>query len=211
MIWEAPKLWDKETVYILGGGISLKKIDLSLLIDRKCIGINNAYLLGDWVDVCYFGDSRWLDWHENLDKFKQSWRKYKGLKISCSFKTRDKPDIKYLELSKKQMGIETNLKRVCWNKTSGGSAVNLAYHLGASKIVLLGFDMRNVGNWHDDHFIKSEATDMTFDRFNRCWRFISEDLNKLNVDIVDTCMDGAIPPCIRKEEYLSIIRGSNND
>lgn len=34
---------------------------------------------------------------------------------------------------------------------SGANAINLAYLLGAGRIVLLGYDMRENGHWHPDH------------------------------------------------------------
>lgn len=45
-------------------------------------------------------------------------------------------------------------KGVCTGGNSGYQAVNLAYLLGASRIVMLGFDMTGEGNrnhWHLDH------------------------------------------------------------
>jgi len=57
-------------------------------------------------------------------------------------------------------GLQTRTNdELCWGKNSGAAAVNLALLLGASKIVLLGFDMKvdmengkhEGHNWHDSH------------------------------------------------------------
>ena len=63
--------------------------------------------------------------------------------------------MKYLERDRRKgPGISTNPKAICWNKNSGGSAINLAYHLGGSEstVYLFGFDMskgpNGEGNWH---------------------------------------------------------------
>ena len=54
--WNPPQIWKDQTAFILGGGPSLKDADLDLIHDRRVIGVNNAYQLGSWVDVCWFGD-----------------------------------------------------------------------------------------------------------------------------------------------------------
>ena len=55
-MWKPPKIWKGGTAYIIGGGPSVNDADLSLIHDRRVIGVNNAYSLGGWVDVCWFGD-----------------------------------------------------------------------------------------------------------------------------------------------------------
>ena len=54
--WIPPQIWKGQTVFILGGGPSLNEANLDLIHDRRVIGVNNAYQLGSWVDVCWFGD-----------------------------------------------------------------------------------------------------------------------------------------------------------
>ena len=54
--WHPPKMWNDKTVFVLGGGPSLNGTNLDLIRDERVIGANNAYQLGSWVDVCWFGD-----------------------------------------------------------------------------------------------------------------------------------------------------------
>ena len=61
--WSAPEMWRDETVFIIGGGPSLAEMDLSPIHSRPVIGVNNAYALGPWVDVIFFGDAHW--WPHN--------------------------------------------------------------------------------------------------------------------------------------------------
>jgi len=50
---------------------------------------------------------------------------------------------KWVKLMKRQpKGMCLEKDGLSWNKSSGATAVNLAYHLGAKKVVLLGFDMK---------------------------------------------------------------------
>jgi hypothetical protein len=54
--WIAPKMWAGGTAFIVGGGPSLKGVDLTPIHHRRVIGVNNAYRMGNWVDICWFGD-----------------------------------------------------------------------------------------------------------------------------------------------------------
>ena len=213
MIWKVPKMWEGETVFIIGGGPSLNDLDLSLIHDKRCIGVNNAYRLGDWVDICWFGDSRWLEWHQNRKNLRDGWREFAGIRASSAARIKDHKDIKYVALSQgKPYGIETDPYKICWNKTSGTSAINLAYHLGASKIVLLGFDMQivdNKHNWHDEHIVHGDKAD-PYDRFMKCWKDLTTELKALGRDMVNCSVTSAIPEeLVRKQEYLEAVEESN--
>jgi hypothetical protein len=163
--------------------------------------------------MLWFGDSRWLEWHYTRREFMASWKAFKGIRVSCVQRIKDHKVIKYVKLSSTKFGIETDPLKVCWNKTSGASAINLAYHLGAKKIVLLGFDMQIVDgneNWHKDHVFQGDKPN-PYPLFLEPFKGISEDLKKLNVEIVNTCMDSAIPETlIPKQEYKEVLYGQNS-
>ena len=54
--WTPPKIWEGQTAFIIGGGPSINDLDMDLIKDRRVIGTNNAYQMGGWVDICWFGD-----------------------------------------------------------------------------------------------------------------------------------------------------------
>jgi hypothetical protein len=122
------------------------------------------------------------------------------------------PTIKYVAQSEKTKGIAKDPTKVCWNNTNGASAINLAYHLGAKKIVLLGFDMKKVNgkrNWHDDHLSHKDAPD-PYKKYLIPFKNISEDLEAVNVELINTCMDSAIPEhLVPKKEYLEVVNANN--
>lgn len=175
-LWNVPKIWDGGECWIIGGGTSvprqfgvpeeviLKVMTgapaseyspyLSPIHKKHVIGINNAYKIGDWLDVIFFGDCAWYVMHkENLAKINR-------LKVTCCDRFA-KPDalcegIKYLAKDKtKNLGISNNPSLVCWNNNSGAAAISLAAHFGVKRIVLLGFDMnldeKRVSHWHGSH------------------------------------------------------------
>ena len=202
--WKAPRIWPDSTVYIIGGGESLnKEKDLPLIHDKRVIGCNDAFLLGDWVDVCWFGDNRWWEW--NREKL----RDFGGLKVCCCSGLKNRIDLKLLSRNgNKSEGIGENPYYVSWNRSTGASAINLAYHFGAKKIVLLGFDMKRVegkDNWHDNHKIKHTKTTPPYNRYLQAFIAISKDAKTLGVEIINCSMDSAITQFdkVSLEEVLS--------
>lgn len=150
--WRIPRIWPGRTVYILGGGPSLKLVDVDRLRGQRVIAVNNAYQIAPWADVLFFGDCRWLKWHEG------GVRKFSGLKITtCDQHLSILGEALRIRVVKKKnapAGLFRDPSMLAWNANSGACAINLSVYLGAVRIVLLGFDMRKIdgqGNWHADH------------------------------------------------------------
>jgi hypothetical protein len=174
------------------------------LFDKKVIGVNNAFKFGSWVDVCWFGDLKWWNWHqEELFNFP-------GLVMTCNenAELKGEPWLKKLRRARipKSQGIVTTPAQVCWNACSGNSAINLAVLFGVKKIVLLGFDMKFIGekedkNWHDAH---KESKHDPFRRFINVHKLIAEDAQKLGVEIINTSLESALNvyPKKRLEEVI---------
>ena len=146
-------MWEGETVYVVGGGPSLREMDLAPLHGRCVLGINSAWELGPWVKVTYFGDRMWWDWnHARLVD-------YPGLLV-CSLPptTLSHPRIRSVRRDNRLGLWWRTREKINWNRNSGASGINLALHFGAARVVLLGFDMGtkegapNGGhNWHGSH------------------------------------------------------------
>lgn len=152
--WSIPKIWSDAVVFIIGGGPSLKGFDFTPIQKYRVIGVNQAFRLGDWVDVCWFGDcSFYTNNREDL-------REFAGLKITCCTRVPEHgwPDVKNVGRGK-QLGLVMKPDQVGWNRNSGASAINVALHLGAKTIILLGFDMmpnNKEHNWHDRYGVRSK-------------------------------------------------------
>lgn len=156
MKWSAPKIW-KGDCWIIGGGSSISEqfnissdvvpetLDefrnygehLKPIHEKRIIAVNLAAFFGDWIEVAYWGDSNvyteYRNWFDN----------FSGLKVSSAGKFSDEsfPNIKHL-YKDNNVGITKDRTAISWcGKNSGSSAINLAYHLGATRIFLLGFDM----------------------------------------------------------------------
>jgi len=201
-----PKIWEGETVYVIGGGPSLKQSPLHLIHDRRVLGVNDAFKLGTWVDACYFGDCKWWGWN------REEFLKYPGLRMTSCQRLYHLYVVKIWKRGKPK-GVETKPGFISWNGNSGMSAINVAYHFGAKKIVLLGFDMQGkkdhkgvvTFNWHNYH--KSPPVPHAYkSRYLPCMHTIVEDLKALKVEIVnaseETAIDPLIVPRVRLEDTL---------
>lgn len=154
--------WTGETVFILGGGPSLKGFDPRRLRGHKVIGVNEAGLsLCPWADILFWADMRWIQW--NAPRLHLHTGEYR---YTCQLAglTEDMR-ARYIEW-KPRITDEPNLK---WNAfdldpekvagfDGGSRCINLAYHTGAERVVLLGFDMHDLpmtswrdGNFHSEH------------------------------------------------------------
>jgi len=235
MIWKAPKMWDGGTCFIIGGGPSLveqfqippeivaevrrNKANISTyspyleaLHDKHVIGVNNAYLLGDWVDCCFFGDCAWYLVH------RVPLAKFQGIKVTCCDRFANKPvakceGIKYLAkgggkglpgADSKLYGISENPSKVAWNSNSGAAAISLAAHFGVKRIILLGFDMQapdGMTHWHFGHNPKNKQP---FNRHLRGFPVIAKDAQCMGIEIFNASPNSKIElfPKLTLEEAL---------
>ncbi len=211
--WVIPKIWDDGECWILGGGPSMPRqfgVPESVIQQvlngvkppsvyspylypihqRNVVGINAAYLIGNWMKVIFFGDQGFFKSH------KLRLAKYPGLVVTCAapkaYEYR-RYGIKLVERDSMKAGISSEPNKVIWNHNSGAAAISLAVHLGAKKIRLLGFDMRaDESNTHWHSVYKKNLSDHTVKRHLRGWPQIAADGKKMGVEIINVSPDSAI-------------------
>lgn len=151
--------WKGRRCFILGGGPSLKEIDLSRLRGELTIGINRALELID-PTMIFSMDARFYGWlmagefgSEVTRKYRKSaawkiWMDTHGYLFGPEVQTIPCP------LQAANLSVETGIAR---GTNSGLLALKVALALGASPIYLMGFDMHHEGGrqkwWHDGYKI----------------------------------------------------------
>jgi hypothetical protein len=223
-IWNIPRIWEGETVFIIGGGYSIlsqfgipdrvikkvnnKKAKLSAysrymkqLHKKNVIGINVAYQLGSWIDFIYFTDESFLVMHDaQLKRHKAT--KVTGFDFDERFNY-----CKRVKQPVKPYGICTEKNTVFQNRNSGAGAINLAYHLGAKTIVLIGFDgMEIKGRIHFHTEYKNtilERVTHPIDTEKQPYPDIKRDSDNLGIKIVNTSFASKITEFIKRpiEKY----------
>ena len=141
-----PRAWPGETVVCLGGGPSLTPEDVAACAGRRRIAINDAYQLAPDCDVLYAADHQW--WTRHPEAWDLNCLRY-------SLQPNKRPPHQVIALQVTGLaGLESWAGGLRTGGNSGYQAINLAVHLGASKIILLGYDMQKTGgrlHWHPDH------------------------------------------------------------
>jgi hypothetical protein len=189
------KIFTGETVFIYGGGPSLPNIVKGRNIKHPVIGINHAILLGVRIDICFFGDSRFY-W-----AMKDEFIKHNIIKISCDRRSSKISDTAIPDSDTSIIkipysnghGVHIQKDKINFNSSSGGATTDLAIHLGASRIVLVGFDMHWVdgkSNWHP-HVL--QKTNKPYTNFIKPFEALARDAKYHNVEILNATPNSLLP------------------
>lgn len=214
-VWPA-LVWTGATVVVIASGPSLTPADCDLVKswrnglglgclvapDRRAIVINTSYQLAPWADILYACDGRWWEHYYNQvrDFAGQLW-------------TQDEPASRKFERlhyvrSESKPGLNKLIGVINQGQNGGHQAVGLAYQAGASKVVLLGFDMGEGGghsklHWHPDHPARLHSFPQ-YEVWVRNFEVLARDLKVMGVELVNASRRSALRnvPKVLLEEAL---------
>ena len=136
----------------------MKEVDLEPLKNFHIIGVNQSWKLGLWVDVVLFGDVKWWRWTVLRDEeTKEAFLNHPSIKVTnCEWFYAHKMKPKGIKvMARAGTAYSKKPGHLGWPLNTGGAAINLAAILGATRVLLLGFDGRAGGeagnNWHTDY------------------------------------------------------------
>ncbi len=194
-----PRLWPGETVVCIGGGPSLTVSDVELVRGHaRVIAVNDAYRLAPWADVLYAADAKWWKWHSVvLD--------CAGAKYSIeSRETVTWPDVQTLR-NTGWTGLELVPTGLRAGHNSGYQAINLAVHLGAKRILLLGYDM-TLGTAGESHWFGEHPDGLIspYPQMRAAFDTLVEPLTALGVEVLNCSRRTALTafPCVALEDAL---------
>ncbi|MFP4018064.1 MAG: class I SAM-dependent methyltransferase [Bacteroidales bacterium] len=226
--WTVPRMWQNRDVYIIGGGSSvplqfgvpediIRKVEkgelpvsvyspyMKAIHDKPVIGVNMAFKLGDWIDICFFGDKSFYD----KNGIEKELEEFKGLKVGGHrFYNSDamkEKGIHCLLRSKKRYGISDTPDTICWNGNSGAAAISIAVHAGAKRIILIGFDMyvsKTHSHWHN---LYGKSKTPPFKNHMKGFSQIAQDAEKIGVEIYNVSLHSSIPhfPKVKIDDILN--------
>lgn len=159
---EIQRLWQGETVVLLGGGPSLTLAQVDRVGQAhgagfvRCIAVNDAYLLAPWADVLYFADLAWFKWHADgipkpvlgmtAGQVRERFAVFRGQKCTIQQYNDRTPDDPAVHVMRNRdhpahgEGLSGNADELVTGRNSGFQAFNLAVLAGATQIILLGYD-----------------------------------------------------------------------
>lgn len=191
--------WAGETICIAASGPSIRKEQIEHCRGKcRVLTINNTFQLAPWADAHYATDrSWWKRYGDQLSSEQQKWcsdewvqAAYKAHKISVRHGS----------------GLCIRLGEVNSGLNSGYQAVNLAFHLGVKKIILLGYDFQYTdgkSHWHGDHGKGLNNPD-NIGGWIKYWWPMAEDLQSYGVEVVNCTTQTALTQFRRASIYEEV-------
>jgi len=190
----ADRLWPGSTIACLATGPSLNQEDVDYVRPFcKVLAINDAHRLAPWADVLYSSDRRWWTHYKGVPDFK-------GLKFGVgsgmgkSNGFAKLPDIRVLK-NAGYNGLELSNDGLRTGRNSGHAAINLAVHLGALRIILLGYNLSYQGgkaHFFGDHPQGLPQNPSLFPGFRRSFASLVDPLEELGITIYNCTEDTSL-------------------
>lgn len=198
-LWEVPRVWPDETIVIAASGPSIIEFDLEAIRqEARLIVVNDAYKLVSSADALYACD--WWWWAHNEKAFS-----FPAVRVGLGYNAQAESWITGWPHSKEaekvnllqstgQHGLELEDRTaVRTGGNSGYQAINFAVHLGASRIILLGYDMKPSEELGSHFFGEHEGRARPpFDQFLRAFETIVEPLEEAGVSVINCTPDSAL-------------------
>ncbi len=200
-----PRLSNGGTEVCVASGPSLVAEDVDYVRGKATvIAINDSVRLAPWADVLYSSDKGW--WLEHTKER----RSFQGLKVRVHSGT-DKPTAKPLD-GKHCQSCRLRLPQSgrCWceglltlrnggykglaldpeflvtGNNSGTAAINVAVHLGAKRVLLLGYDMgpdsKGRRHFYDTHAVTVSSP---FEQFRKLTATMVEPLKAAGIEVLN--------------------------
>ena len=205
VIGSVERLWPGSTIVCIGGGPSLNQADVDRCKGAHVIAVNDAYRMAPWADVLYACDARWWNWHA------KALSGFEGLRFGLHV-----PNATVLNGCQVTMlrnagprGLSNSPDAVCHGSNSGYQAVNVAVHLGASRIVLLGYDMQPSKDgrvhWFGQHAIPQATSRPPFEAFKAAFESLRKPLKDLGIEVINATRETALTtfPRVTIDEALA--------
>ena len=180
--------WPDATIVCVATGPTLTIEDLVAVRGRApVVAVNDAIRLAPWADVLYSSDRGWWRYYAGVPDFP-------GLKVGIGWKVGDAsqmyrlPSVQILQHTGTD-GLEVVPTGLRSGGHSGYAAINLAVHLGARRIVLLGYTGGPVDG--RTHFFGRhpsglpESTTENYATFRRAYATLVGPLSAAGVSVVN--------------------------
>ncbi|MEK9752496.1 MAG: hypothetical protein VW338_04695 [Rhodospirillaceae bacterium] len=142
--WTVPPEWRGEAAFVIVGGPSALTEPIERLEGRHVIAVNSSYERAPWAPVVYFSDARWYNWH--AARLKQ----LPARLVTTSAAVHGERLHRLARVSPPP-GLQTSPRALAVRHTSTTGAINLAWHLGADPIVVVGLDLYTAGKVTHHH------------------------------------------------------------
>ena len=193
-----PALCPGGVVACIAGGPSVTPAQLAAVRGQvdAVIAINGSYRAAPWADALYACDDRWRRLERGAPSFT-------GHKFALEPGAARWPGVVVLRNTGHE-GLETDPSGVRTGRNSGYQAINVAVHLGARRVILLGYDMTIGPDGRRHHYDATGPTRLPFQMWLHHFETIVAPLAARGVDVVNCSPRTALRvfPCRPLAEVL---------
>lgn len=194
-----PVRWAGEAVAVVASGPSVRQVDVNRLKGHaRVIAVNDSWQLCPWADMLYAADRRWWEHHDYTPDFRgEKWTQQQGPKDWPT--VAERRGLKVVTSAHKP-GLSFDPTLVHTGMNSGFQALNLAVLQGASRILLLGFDLAVLdGNrhWFGNHPGRMNR-DSPYSSFRKAFTEAAPQLEDFNIEVINCSMRSTLT-CFPKQ------------
>lgn len=194
--------WDGATVVCAASGPSLTAEDLAFVRDKgvKVITVNATFKLAPWADVCYGADGPF--WDVYIEQYRKVATSEAWTMAAVAAK---RHGLKCIGRANGE-GYSPIRHTINTGGNSGYQAVHLAAYWGATRIILLGYDMQQTDgklHWHGKHegnLLNGRNYNFWVKRFTP----LAKDLKKMGVEVINCTRQTALT-CFKREGLESVV------
>jgi len=188
--WE-PDAWGEATAVIIGGGPSHVDIPAGAYRAHRFIAINSACRHVSQVatgrDILYFSDNSWAERFEHLI------RTWPGLVVTSNRNTKARLGTLVNRLSFDAVTTHMQAMSDYVGASSGHTAACLAAMMGATRLVLIGFEGGYVNGRSHGHIDYVQHDEHAFrERFLPGWSGLAPAFRRLGVDVLNATPRSAV-------------------
>lgn len=197
--------WCGMTVAILASGPSLASESLDALSGIPVIAINDSWRKYPNAEILYACDPPWWKHHGGAPGFLgEKWAQHQGA-VSWPAEAAEM-GINVIR-SAPQAGISVDPSLIHTGANSGFQALNLAILAGASRVLLLGYDMQSTdgkSHWFGDHPALLNRTS-PYAVFRKAFEDAADQIASLGVEVVNCSLQTSLT-CFRRAALQEVLK-----
>lgn len=196
--------WQGQTAVLIASGPSLTKGQVASAKAAwwegrvRVLGVNDSYKLAPWMEGLYAADPPWWQMHIRAVRDTYIPMLMSQDESACErWGLRHVPGPPQARLEQSDNGLSLDPSYINFGQNSGFQALNIAYHLGATRILLLGYDMK-LGPGGKAHWFGSHPAGLcqndNYERWIPPFKKAAKQLEKAGVEVIN-CTPGSAIKC----------------
>jgi hypothetical protein len=206
--WLTEPIFKGRTVALVAGGPSLSLAQVRLLGMARAknkirvIAINDAAYPCWFADIAYACDARFWRYHDGIPGFR-------GMRVSLDDSRL--PGIKFLKNTGPE-GFDPHPGSIRSGSNSGYQALHLAVHLGAARVILVGYDMTGdpSQHWFGNHPPQLGTSARTMEHRIRAFAGLKPELERRKIEVINTSPRTALT-FFRRGDLETVLREEKKD